>query len=79
MKQLTNHLNLRKLCLDWTWHILLHSEFGVETLILLKDISSQNIMINCIDVNVHDRHILLVYEKCHCQELLPFVRVWQYS
>ena len=32
----------------------------------------------CIDVNVHDRHILLIYEKFHFQELLPFVRVGQY-
>ena len=29
----------------------------------------------CTDVNVHYRHILLIYEKCHVQELLPFVRV----
>ena len=29
-----------------------------------------------IDVNVHDRHILLIYEKCNFQELkIPFVRV----
>ena len=33
----------------------------------------------CTDVNVHDRHILLFYEKCHFQELLPFVRVQQFS
>ena len=35
-------------------------------------------MIIDIDVNVRDRHILLIYEKCHFQELLPFVRVRQY-
>ena len=28
----------------------------------------------CVDVNVHNRDILLIYEKCHFQELLPFVR-----
>ena len=28
---------------------------------------------------LHDRHILLIYEKCHIQELLPFVRVRQYG
>ena len=29
-------------------------------------------------INVHDRHILLIYEKCDFQELLPFVRVRTY-
>ena len=28
-----------------------------------------------IDVNVHDRHMLLIYEKCNFQVLLPFDRV----
>ena len=27
--------------------------------------------------DVHDRHILLIYKKCHFQELLPFVTVRQ--
>ena len=37
-------------------------EFLGETLILLKDISVETSWY-CIDVNVHDRHILLIYKK----------------
>ena len=79
-KQLTNHPNLRKWCfLDWTWHVLLlFYEFWTGTLTLLRN-NCVKTSWYCIDVNVHGRHSLLIYDKCHCLELLPFVRVRQYS
>ena len=54
------------------------SKFWAEKLILLKD-TQVTTSWYCIDVNVHDKHILLINEKCHLQELLPFVRVGQYG
>ena len=53
------------------------SEFWAETLIMLKDISVKSSWY-CIDVTVHDRNILLIYEKFNFPELLPFVRVGQH-
>ena len=52
------------------------AEFWAETLILLKDVQVKTSWY-CHDVNVHDRHILLIYEKYHVHGLLPFVKVGQ--
>ena len=68
----------RVMFLDWMFYF--QSEFWSETLILLKDICVKTSWY-CIDVSVHvhDKHILLIYEKYHFQELLPFVREGQYT
>ena len=50
------------------------AEFWAETLILLKNIQIETWWY-CTDVNLHDRQTLLIYEKCHFQELFPFVKV----
>ena len=52
------------------------SEFWAETLIPMKDIQVKTLWY-CIDVNMHDRCILLIYKKRNLQELRPFVRVGQ--
>ena len=54
------------------------SEFWAETLILLIFKSKRN-DIASMSMYMHDRHILLIFEKCHFQELLPFVRVRKYN
>ena len=78
-KQVTNHPNLRKWCLKIGLSMLyFQSEFWAQTLILLKDFQVKTSWY-CIDVNVRAWHIFLIDEKCHCQELLPFVKVGQYK
>ena len=56
----------------WLSMFYFHSEF----IVLLNDTGVKTLWY-CIDVSVHDRHMLLFYERFHFQELLPFVQVGQ--